>query len=103
MEFLYGGYKIIKTVGMKMVKLEPYEGTCADIAGATCLFISSYFGVPISTTHTKTTAIMGVGAAKRLSSVNWNIVKNMILSWFLVFPGCGLLSYALTRLCLLLV
>ncbi len=83
-----------------MVKLEPYEGTCADLAGALCLFISSYFGVPISTTHTKTTAIMGVGASKRFSNVNWSIVKNMVLSWLLVFPGCGLLSFVLTSFCL---
>ncbi len=83
-----------------MVRLEPYEGTCADLSGALCLFISSYFGVPISTTHTKTTAIMGVGASKRFSNVNWSIVKNMVLSWLLVFPGCGLLSYVLTSICL---
>ena len=91
-----GGYKIIKTVGIKMVKIEPYEGMCADLAGASCLLLSSVFGMPVSTTHTKTTAIMGVGAAKRLSSVNWKIVKNLIISWFLVFPGCGFLGYLLT-------
>ena len=73
-----GGYKIIKTVGMKMVKLEPYQGTSADLAGATVLFISSLFGMPVSTTQVKTSSIMGVGASKRISSVNWNIVKNMI-------------------------
>lgn len=91
-----GGYKIIKTVGIKMVKIEPYEGMCADLAGASCLLLSSVFGMPVSTTHTKTTAIMGVGAAKRLSNVNWKIVKNLIVSWFLVFPGCGFIGYILT-------
>lgn len=91
-----GGYKIIKTVGMKMVKLEPYQGTSADLAGAGCLLFSSLSGVPVSTTHTKTTAIMGVGAAKRISSVNWSVVKNMILAWILTFPGCGFLGYVAT-------
>jgi len=98
-----GGYKIIKTVGIKMVKIEPYEGMCADIAGASCLLLSSVFGLPVSTTHTKTTAIMGVGASKRLSNVNWIIVKNMIVSWFLVFPGCGLLGFLLTHILLKIV
>ncbi len=93
-----GGYKIIKTVGMKMVKLEPYQGTSADIAGAGCLLFSSLTGLPVSTTHTKTTAIMGVGASKRLSNVNWSIVKNMFLAWILTFPGCGLLGYLVSFL-----
>lgn len=87
-----GGYKIIKTVGLGMVKMEPYEGSAADIAGAICLFLSSTLGIPVSTTHTKTTAIMGVGSAKRLSNVNWGVVKEMILAWVLTFPGCGLLG-----------
>jgi PiT family inorganic phosphate transporter len=95
-----GGYKIIKTVGIKMVKIEPYEGMCADLAGASCLLLSSAFGLPVSTTHTKTTAIMGVGASKRLSNVNWKIVKNLVVSWFLVFPGCGLIGFLLTSILL---
>ena len=70
-----GGLRIIKTVGMGMVKLEKYQGFSADAAAAICLLISSIFGIPVSTTHTKTTAIMGVGASKRISSVNWGIVK----------------------------
>lgn len=91
-----GGYKIIKTVGMKMVKMEPYQGTAADLASATCLLLSSLTGMPVSTTHTKTTAIMGVGASKKLSNVNWNVVKEMSLAWILTFPGCGLLGYLAT-------
>ncbi len=87
-----GGYRIIKTVGTGMVKMEPYEGCAADIAGAICLFLSSTLGIPVSTTHTKTTAIMGVGSAKRLSNVNWKVVKEMVLAWVLTFPGCGLLG-----------
>ena len=92
-----GGYKIIKTVGMKMAKLEPYQGAAADISSAACLMISSVSGVPVSTTHTKTTAIMGVGASKRLSNVNWGVVKEMVLAWILTFPGCGLLGYIATQ------
>ena len=91
-----GGYKIIKTVGMKMTKLEIYQGAAADMAGAGCLLVSSVFGLPVSTTHTKTTAIMGVGASKRLSNVNWGVVKEMVFAWILTFPGCGLLGYLAT-------
>ena len=88
-----GGYKIIKAVGMEMVKLEKYQGFAADMAGAGCLLLSSVTGIPVSTTHTKTTAIMGVGAAKRLSSVNWSTVREMVLTWVLTFPGCGVIGY----------
>ncbi len=91
-----GGYKIIKTVGMKMVKMEPYQGTAADLAGAGCLLISSLFGIPVSTTHTKTTAIMGVGASKSIKNVNWEVVKEMVIAWIVTFPGCGLLGYLMT-------
>ncbi len=93
-----GGYKIIKSVGMDMCRLEKYQGFSADMAAATCLLISSLSGIPVSTTHTKTTAIMGVGAAKRLSSVNWGIVKEMVYTWILTFPGCGLIGYLMAKL-----
>lgn len=93
-----GGYRIIKAVGMDMVKLEKYQGFSADLAGAGCLLLSSLTGIPVSTTHTKTTAIMGVGAAKRLSSVNWGIVKEMVLTWILTFPGCGIIGYLMAKL-----
>lgn len=92
-----GGYRIIKAVGMDMVKLEKYQGFSADAAAAGCLLISSLTGVPVSTTHTKTTAIMGVGAAKRLSCVNWGVVKEMVLTWVLTFPGCGLIGYIMAK------
>ena len=88
-----GGYRIIKSVGFDMVKLETYQGFSADTAAAACLLVSSVTGLPVSTTHTKTTAIMGVGAAKRLSAVNWSVVKDMVLTWVLTFPGCGLLGF----------
>ena len=91
-----GGYKIIKTVGMKMAKLEPYQGTAADLGSAICLLFTTLLGIPVSTTQVKTTAIMGVGASKRISNVNWDIVKNMVLAWVITFPACGLLSYLIT-------
>lgn len=97
-----GGYKIIKAVGMDMVKLEKYQGFAADLAGAGCLLISSVFGIPVSTTHTKTTAIMGVGASKRLSAVNFGVVKEMALTWILTFPGCGIIGYLMAKLFILL-
>lgn len=93
-----GGYRIIKAVGMDMVKLETYQGFSADTAAAACLLFSSLTGIPVSTTHTKTTAIMGVGAAKRLSSVNWSVVKEMVLTWVLTFPGCGLIGFLMAKL-----
>ncbi|MGI6175323.1 MAG: inorganic phosphate transporter [Christensenellales bacterium] len=97
-----GGYRIIKQVGMDMVKLQTYQGFAADLGAAGCLLLFSLTGIPASTTHTKTTAIMGVGASKRLSAVNWRIVKEMVLAWFLTFPGCGLLGYIMTKLFILI-
>ena len=93
-----GGYRIIKAVGMDMVQLETYQGFSADLAGAGCLLISSLTGIPVSTTATKTTAIMGVGAAKRLRSVNWGVVREMVMTWFLTFPGCGLIGFIMAKL-----
>ncbi|NLK39392.1 MAG: inorganic phosphate transporter [Clostridiales bacterium] len=93
-----GGYRIIKSVGMDMVKLEKYQGFSADLAGAACLLLASSYGIPVSTTHTKTTAVMGVGATKRLSAVNFSVVKDMLLTWVLTFPGCGLIGFLLAKL-----
>lgn len=93
-----GGYRIIKSVGMDMVKLQKYEGFAADTAGALCLLVSSLFGLPVSTTHTKTIAIMGVGASKRLTNVNWGVAKEMVYTWILTFPGCGLIGYIIAKI-----
>jgi PiT family inorganic phosphate transporter len=91
-----GGYKIIKTVGMGMVKLSTYEGFAADLTATISLFVATVLGIPLSTTHIKTTAIMGVGASKRLSNVNWGVVREMVAAWVLTFPGCGLLGYIMS-------
>ncbi|MDO4581083.1 MAG: inorganic phosphate transporter [Bacillota bacterium] len=92
-----GGMRIIKSVGMKMVHLTKQQGFSSDMAAVVCLFLSSWFGIPVSTTHTKTTSIMGVGAAKRLSAVNWGVVKEMVLTWLLTFPGCGLIGFLMAK------
>jgi PiT family inorganic phosphate transporter len=97
-----GGYKIIKSVGLDMVHLDTYQGFAADLGAAGCLLLSTLTGIPVSTTHTKTTAIMGVGASRRLSAVNWKIVKEMSSAWILTFPGCGLLSFLTVKLFMLI-
>lgn len=93
-----GGKKIIKSVGMDMVKLEKYQGFAADIASSIALVFCSVFGLPVSTTHVKTTSIMGVGAVKRVSAINFGVVKEMVMTWILTFPGCGLLAFLVTKL-----
>ncbi len=97
-----GGYRIIKSVGMDMVKLKPYQGFAADLSATLCLLLSSLTGIPVSTTHTKTTAIMGVGAARRMSNVNWGVVKELVMTWVCTFPGCGLLGFAMAKLFLIM-
>jgi PiT family inorganic phosphate transporter len=93
-----GGYRIIKSVGMDMVKLEPYQGFSADLGASLSLLAAQLLGLPVSTTHTKTTAIIGVGASARLSSVKWGVVADMVMSWILTFPFCGLVGYGMTKL-----
>lgn len=97
-----GGKKIIKSVGMDMVKLEKYQGFSADVASALSLLVCSFLGWPVSTTHVKTTSIMGVGAVKRLSAINLGVVKDMALTWIMTFPGCGIISFLVTKLFMLI-
>ncbi len=98
---LLGGKKIIKSVGVDMVKLEKYQGFSADLASSLALLAASVFGIPVSTTHAKTAAIMGVGSARRLSAVNLAVVRDMAMTWILTFPGCGLIGFLMTRLFLI--
>lgn len=93
-----GGSRIIKTVGMDMIKLRRDQGFSADAAGAFCLFVSTAFGLPVSTTHIKTSAILGVGASKSIKSVNWSVACEMAAAWLLTFPGCVLLGYLMTQI-----
>lgn len=93
-----GGYRIIKTMGMDMVKIEKYQGFSAEVAASACMIGSTLLGIPLSTTNTKGTALMGAAAARRLSNVNWGIVKEMLLAWVLTFPACGLIGYLMALL-----
>ena len=94
---LTGGKKIIKAVGMDMVKLQKYQGFSADTASSISLLLSTLFGFPVSTTHAKTTAMMGAGASKSLKTLDVNTIKEIALTWLLTFPGCGLLGFVVTK------
>ena len=96
-----GGRKIIKSGGVEMVKMEQYQGFAACLSACFCIGLATFTGMPVSTTHTKTTAIIGVGAEKSLRGVKWNLAGRMVLTWVLTFPGCGFLAWAFTYLFLL--
>jgi len=96
-----GGRKIIKNVGMNMVSMEQYQGFAVCLSACFCIGLATFTGMPVSTTHTNTTAIMGVGAEKRIRAVKWNLAGHMVLTWVLTFPGCGLLAYLFTFLFML--
>lgn len=92
-----GGWRIIKTLGHKMVKLHPINGFAAESSSAAVIIVCSIFGLPVSTTHNVSAAIMGVGAAKRFSAVRWTVVERMVWSWILTMPVTALISYGLTE------
>lgn len=89
---LFGGWRIVKTMGQKITKLKPVGGFCAETGGAITLFISSTFGIPVSTTHTITGAIVGVGAARKLSAVRWGIAGNIVWAWVLTIPASAFVA-----------
>jgi PiT family inorganic phosphate transporter len=89
---LFGGWRIVKTMGQRITKLKPFEGFCAETAGALTLFGATHFGIPVSTTHTITGAIMGVGARKRLSAVKWGVTRKIFWAWILTLPVSGLIG-----------
>jgi inorganic phosphate transporter, PiT family len=89
---LFGGWRIVKTMGQKITKLKPVGGFCAETGGAITLFISSMFGIPVSTTHTITGAIVGVGAARKLSAVRWGIAGNIVWAWILTIPASAFMA-----------
>ena len=97
-----GGERIIKSVGMDMVKLEAFQGFAASLSTFVSLMLATFGGLPVSTTHTNTTAIMGVGAAKNPKSVKWSIAIDMVKTWVLTFPGCGILGFACAKLFLMI-
>jgi len=92
-----GGWRIIRTLGHKMVKLHPINGVAADIASSSVIVTASALGIPVSTTHNVSSAIMGVGAAKRLNAIKWTVVERMVWAWILTIPISGALAYFLVR------
>jgi PiT family inorganic phosphate transporter len=97
---LLGGWRIVKTMGQKVAKLKPVDGFCAETSAACTLFLTSAFGIPVSTTHTITGAIMGVGSLRRLSAVRWGVAGRIIWAWVLTVPcsaGIAALAYFLAR------
>ena len=90
-----GGRQVIRTMGLKMTALNPAMGFAAEASAATIIEIASHLGIPVSTTHCVSTAIMGVGATRRLSAVRWSLAGNIVRTWILTFPGCALLGFVL--------
>jgi inorganic phosphate transporter, PiT family len=90
---LMGGWRIVHTMGSKITRLTPHQGFCAETGGAFMLFGATAFGIPVSTTHTITGAIMGVGAARRASAVRWGVAGNIVIAWFLTIPASALTAW----------
>ena len=98
---LFGGWRIVHTMGSKITRLTPMQGFCAETGGAITLFMATGLGVPVSTTHTITGSIIGVGAARRVSAVRWGVARGIVLAWFITIPMSGLIGalfYAVSRL-----
>jgi PiT family inorganic phosphate transporter len=91
---LFGGWRIVHTMGSKITRLSPMQGCCAETAGAMTLFAATWLGVPVSTTHTITGAIVGVGASRRVSAVRWNVAKNIVIAWIITMPMSALIAAA---------
>src|SRR3954469_13379940 len=88
---LFGGWRIVRTMGSRITHLTPVQGVCAETAGAITLFLATHMGIPVSTTHTITGAIIGVGAARRVSAVRWNIAQSIVVAWVLTMPAAALI------------
>lgn len=89
---LFGGWRIVHTMGSKITRLNPMQGFCAETGGAITLFAATWLGIPVSTTHTITGAIIGVGAARRVSAVRWGLAGNIVIAWFVTLPAAALVS-----------
>jgi PiT family inorganic phosphate transporter len=88
-----GGWRVIKTLGFRVTALQPVHGFAADFSAAVVIWLASQFGIPVSTTHCASSAIMGVGATRRLSAVRWGVARSIVVAWILTFPICGGLGY----------
>jgi inorganic phosphate transporter, PiT family len=91
---LMGGWRIVRTMGLRITKLTPMQGFCAETGGAATLFMATFLGVPVSTTHTITGAIVGVGAARRMSAVRWNVASSIVYAWVITIPASALVAAA---------
>jgi inorganic phosphate transporter, PiT family len=89
---LVGGWRIVHTVGSKITRMTPVQGCCASTAGAIMLFAATFLGIPVSTTHTVTGAVIGVGAARKVSAVRWNVASNIVAAWVVTLPASGLMA-----------
>ena len=89
---LFGGWRIVRTMGSKITHLTPMQGFCAETAGAVTLFTATHLGIPVSTTHTITGSIIGVGAARRVSAVRWGVAKDIVIAWILTMPATGIIA-----------
>jgi inorganic phosphate transporter, PiT family len=89
---LFGGWRIVRTMGSRITHLTPLQGVCAETAGSLTLFAATFMGIPVSTTHTITGAIVGVGAARRISAVRWNVAKDIAVAWIVTMPAAGLIG-----------
>ena len=98
----FGGWKVIKTMGVHMLKLEPVHGFAAETSATAIILGASHFGLPVSTTHVIATAIMGVGATKRLSAVRWGIAGKIVLAWVFTLPACSLLAWLICKIAITL-
>jgi PiT family inorganic phosphate transporter len=96
---LFGGWRIVHTMGSRITRLHPVQGFCAEAGGAATLFLATYFGIPVSTTHTITGAIVGVGAARKVAAVRWNVASNVVVAWILTMPAAALIGAAFYQLC----
>lgn len=97
---MVGGWRIIKTLGVRLTKLEPQHGFAAETAAASAIELASHFGIPLSTTHTISTAIIGVGAVQRRQAVRWSVAKNIVYAWVLTFPVCAGIAYVTAKISL---
>jgi PiT family inorganic phosphate transporter len=93
-----GGWRIIRTMGLGLTKLDPVHGFAAETSAGITILTASYFGIPLSTTHTITTSIMGVGSARGFHAVKWGVAGSIITAWILTFPVCGIIAYVTTKL-----
>jgi PiT family inorganic phosphate transporter len=95
---LIGGWRIVRTLGSRITEIKPYQGACAETAGAVTLFAATWLGIPVSTTHTITGAIVGVGAMRRASAVRWGVASNIVWAWVCTIPAAAVIAFALYEL-----